>query len=324
MARRTATDSFFVRSHFPVPNLDAATHLIEVGGAVARSLTLSLADLRQLGQVTIDATLECAGNGRAGFTPPTPGEPWGFGAVSTARWTGVPLARVLERAGLLGSAVDILAEGADMGRPADASEPVHFARALPRAQALAPETLLALEMNGSPLTPLHGAPVRLLVPGWYGMASVEWVDRIVALPENYRGYFHTRRYLYQTADGASVPVQRMRVKSAITYPLDGSSIGRGPALVRGWAWSGAGAVARVDVAVGGGAWQGARLLGQPEPYAWRGFELQWEATPGRHALRARAVDASARCSRRLRWPTSWGTATTRSGLPRWRYDEASA
>jgi DMSO/TMAO reductase YedYZ molybdopterin-dependent catalytic subunit len=292
-ARLTNPGSFFVRSHFDVPRLDAGTHRIEVAGAVARSLTLSVADLRRLGLVSVDATLECAGNGRAGLTPPVPGEPWGFGAVSTARWTGVPLARVLDRAGLLSSAVDILIEGADLGQPADASGTLHFARALPCAQAIAPETLLALEMNGAPLAPLHGAPVRLVVPGWYAMASVKWVERIVALPESYRGYFHSRRYVYQIPEpGPSAPVQRMRVKSMITSPSDRSVLSRGPVVVRGWAWSGAGPVTRVEVAIGDGSWQDAHLLPQPEAHAWRGFELEWEATPGRHGLRARATDAS--------------------------------
>ncbi len=292
-ARLTSPGSFFVRSHFAVPRLDAGGHRIEVAGAVARSLSLSVVDLRRLGLVSVDATLECAGNGRSGLTPPPPGELWGFGAVSTARWTGVPLARVLESAGLLSSAVEILIEGADAGRPANASGTLHFARALPRAQAIAPETLLTLEMNGSPLVPVHGAPVRLVVPGWYGMASVKWVERIVALPESYRGYFQTRRYVYQASEpGLSAPVQRMRVKSIITSPSDRSILTRGAVGVRGWAWSGAGPVTRVEVAIGGGDWREARLLSQPQPYAWRGFELEWEATPGRHALRARATDAS--------------------------------
>jgi DMSO/TMAO reductase YedYZ molybdopterin-dependent catalytic subunit len=292
VARLTAGSGFFVRTNFNVPTLDPSTHTIDVGGAVARALTLSVADLRGFGLTTIEATLECAGNGRATLDPPAPGEPWRVGAVSTARWTGVPLARVLERGGLLRSACDILIEGADWGRPAETGSPVHFARALPRAQALAPETLLALEMNGTPLTPLHGAPVRLLVPGWYGMASVKWVARIVALPEPYRGYFQTRRYIYETRGRDAEPVQRMRVKSLITNPLDGSTIGRGPAVVRGWAWSGTGVVTRVEVAIGSGPWQEARLLGQPERFAWRGFELEWRALAGRHTLRSRATDAS--------------------------------
>lgn len=294
VARLTSAGGFFVRTNFAVPHLDAATHRIDLGGAVARALTVSPADLRSLGLTTIEATLECAGNGRGVLDSPVPGEPWRYGAVSTARWTGVPLARLLERAGLLRSACDILIEGADSGRPAGAATPLHFARALPRAQALAPETLLALEMNGAPLTPLHGGPVRLLVPGWYGMASVKWVARIVALPEPYRGYFQTQRYVYETPRRREVaaPVQRMRVKSLITNPLDGSTIPKGPAMVRGWAWSGTGIVTRVEVAVGNGPWQEARLLGQPDPFAWRGFEFEWRAAPGRQTLRSRATDAS--------------------------------
>ena len=307
VARLTAPAGFFVRTNFAVPQLDPATHLINVGGAVARALTLSLADLHGFGVTTIEATLECAGNGRAALDPPAPGEPWRCGAVSTARWTGVPLARVLERAGMLRSACDILIEGADSGRPAEAPVPLHFARALPRAQALAPETLLAFEMNGAPLTRAHGAPVRLVVPGWYGMASVKWVARIVALPELYRGYFQTRRYIYEMPGQSVVePVQRMRVKSLITNPLEGSTISEGPAVIRGWAWSGTGIVTRVEVAIGNGPWQEARLLGQADPFAWRGFELEWRATAGRQTLRSRATDASGAVQREVAEPNRLG------------------
>jgi DMSO/TMAO reductase YedYZ molybdopterin-dependent catalytic subunit len=308
VARLTSPAGFFVRTNFSVPNLDPVTHRIDLGGAVARALTVSMRDLRNFGLTTIEATVECAGNGRGALDRPVPGEPWRHGAVSTARWTGVPLARLLERAGLLRSACEILIEGADSGRPAGTAAPLHFARALPRAQALAPETLLVLEMNGAPLTPLHGAPVRLLVPGWYGMASVKWVARIVALPEPYRGYFQTRRYIYETPgrEGVVEPVQRMRVKSLITNPLDGSTIAKGPAMVRGWAWSGTGIVTRVEVAVGNGPWQEARLLGQPDPFAWRGFELEWRATPGRQKLRSRATDASGAVQRDVAEPNRLG------------------
>jgi DMSO/TMAO reductase YedYZ molybdopterin-dependent catalytic subunit len=236
---------------------------------------------------SLTVTLECAGNGRTSMAPLPEGEPWGQGALGTAVWKGVPLAKVLARAGLRPDVVEVLIEGADgEGRK-------RFARSLPMSKALHPDTLLALEMNGAPLTRSHGAPVRLIVPGWYGMASVKWVSRIEALTEPFEGHYQRERYVYDLSDGrAPEPVTRMRVKSMITSPEEGTRVAPGRVVVQGMAWSGERRVVQVELAVDGGeSWRQATLLEAPRPSAWVRWAFTWEnAAPGRHTLRARATD----------------------------------
>ncbi|WP_224240560.1 sulfite oxidase [Hyalangium gracile] len=284
---QTPTASFYVRSNHPQPELPAATHRITVGGAVETAFTLGLAELSRGTLRTLTATLECAGNGRTSMTPLPEGEPWMQGALGTAVWKGVPLAEVLGRARLRSDVVEVLVEGAD-GQGSK-----RFARSLPLSKALHPDTLLALEMNGAPLTRAHGAPVRLLVPGWYGMASVKWVSRIEALTRPFEGYYQRERYIYDMANGqAAEPVTRMRVKSLITSPEEGERVAPGRVVVQGMAWSGERRVVQVEVAVDGGeSWKPATLLETPRPSAWVRWAFTWEdATAGRHTLRARATD----------------------------------
>jgi DMSO/TMAO reductase YedYZ molybdopterin-dependent catalytic subunit len=290
----TPTPKFYVRSNFPVPQLSAETHRIDVGGAVKRPMSLSLGELRQLGTRTITTTMECAGNNRISLAPLPSGEPWQGGAVSTGTWAGVPLREVLNRAELGDDVVEILVEGADHGAPKDGPGDIPFARSLPLEKALHPDTLLALAMNGEPLSPDHGAPVRLLVPSWYGMASVKWVRRVEALREPFGGYYQRSRYIYDYGDGtAPAPVREMRVKSVIVYPVEGETVGVGSVTVRGQAWSGDGEITKVEVTVDGGEnWQEATLQGQSGPYTWRAWTYEWKAAdPGRHALRSRASDS---------------------------------
>jgi DMSO/TMAO reductase YedYZ molybdopterin-dependent catalytic subunit len=289
----TPVASRFVRTNFAIPKLDHRRYRVEVGGAVERPIELRLVDLRRLPQRTVVVTTECAGNQRTSLSPLPPGEPWLSGAVSTSTFTGVPLAVVLERAGLRKDAIEILAEGADSGNtPAGETR---FARSLPAAKALDTDTLLALEMNGRPLAPAHGGPVRLVVPGWYGMASVKWVSRISALSAPFAGYFQTERYVFVEENGrVAQPVREMRVKAMFSSPAPGATVEMGPVLVSGRAWSGAGRVVKVEVAVGGGStWVEARLTGPEEKHAWRRWELTWVPVwRGRHVLRCRATDES--------------------------------
>lgn len=295
----TPSAAVYLRTNFGVPDPAAVGDHLAVGGAVGRPLRLSWDELRALPQRTVTATMECAGNDRLAVRPLPDGEPWHTGAVSTVAWTGVPLADLLGMAGLRGEALEILAAGADAGPRADAgtADPVRFARSLPREDALAPDTLVALAMNGEPLPAAHGAPARLVVPGWYGMASVKWLTRLDALLAPYDGYFQRRRYVYDDAEGVR-PVGRMRVKSAVVAPADGGRVARGDVRVWGWAWSGGGAITEVAVShaggshAGGGAWQTARLEPGASPHAW----TRWEATvrldvSGRAVLRSRARDA---------------------------------
>ena len=290
----TPAGAHFVRCNFDVPDLDPARHLIAVDGAVADAFTLAAAELPSLPQRSVTATLECAGNGRLDMSPLPAGDPWARGAVSTASWTGVPLSVLLDRAGLRDDVVEILVSGADRGTPAGAREETRFCRALPLDKALDPNVILAIEMNGRPLPTEHGAPARLVVPGWYGMASVKWVARIAALTEPFAGWFQRERYVYQVGRERR-PVDVMRVKSLIVAPEAGAGVARGRVEVWGWAWSGAAPVAAVDVAVDDGPWQAAKLEPALAPHAWRRFSaLVTLDAPGRHVVCARARDAAGR------------------------------
>lgn len=290
----TPTPSFYVRSNFAVPSPDSAGFKLRVEGAVRQNVGLSLDEIKALGSRTVRTVMECAGNNRLQLAPLPSGEPWHAGAVSAAEWTGTPLRAVLDRAGVKDGVVEILFEGADHGKPKDGPGDIPFARALPLDKALHEDTLLVHTMNGEPLPRDHGAPLRLVVPRWYGMASVKWLHRIEALTEPFTGYYQKNRYIYSLAGGAApTPVTTMRVKALITSPDEGATIAQGPYVVRGKAWSGEGEVVKVEVGVDGGDdWREATLLPSDGPYTWRAWEYQWTAdVPGRRALRARATDS---------------------------------
>jgi DMSO/TMAO reductase YedYZ molybdopterin-dependent catalytic subunit len=287
----TPSDRFYIRNNYPVPALTADTWRLEVGGAVARPFTLTLADLLALPARTFPATLECAGNDRTGFDPLPSGEPWGAGAVSTGVWRGTALAPLLERAGLRDDVVEIRFAGVDT--PPGEAPP--FVRSLPRAAALDPDMLLAYELNGEPLAPEHGWPLRLLVPGWYGVASVKWLGRIEALAEPFTGYFQAARYVMDIPGaGTRPPLQTMAVKSLITYPRAGATLPPGAQEIRGMAWSGDGAITEVAVSTDGGAtWQPGALDPPASPYAWQPWTFAWTPPgPGAYTLCARATDAA--------------------------------
>ena len=287
----TPTPNTYIRTNFGVM-APATPHVIEVGGAVDKPFRITLDELRRMPQRAVTATMECAGNDRLGMHPRPVGEPWRHGALSTIAWSGVPLPLILERAGVAPDAVEVLVTAADAGQRDDADGEVRFARSLPLADARRVDTLLALEMNGAPLTADHGAPVRLAVPGWYGMASVKWVTRIDVLREPFTGYFQRQRYVYDEPDGVR-PVDRMRVKSIITSPLDDATCGR-DLQVTGWAWSGDGTIARVDIGVDGGeSWIPAELGAASSAYAWTPWTVELALPrPGRFVLRSRATDSS--------------------------------
>lgn len=291
--RLTPTGQFYVRNNFQVPAIAPDTWRLRVDGAVMQPVVLTWGELQALPTRTITATLECAGNSRVGFSPLPEGEPWGLGAVSTAVWRGVALRAALQLAGLRDSVVEILFEGADSGRREGYDMPIPFARSLPVANALDIDTLLVYEFNGVALTPEHGGPLRLLVPGWYGMASVKWVVHISGLEEPFAGHFQSERYVLEEPGKPSrEPVGEMRVKSLITSPVSGATLTQGSHLISGTAWSGTGKIVRVEVSVeGAGNWQDARLIGEPGPYTWQQWELEWQPPhPGRYVLRARATD----------------------------------
>jgi DMSO/TMAO reductase YedYZ molybdopterin-dependent catalytic subunit len=292
----TPTPWFFVRNHFDVPQINLAAWQLRVEGLVERPREWTWEDVTSLPERTVFATVECAGNGRSFLEPRQQGVPWGAGAVAHAEWTGVPLWRVLEKAGLKPEATELVFEGADRGVEADHPEPMHFERSLPRTKALGPDTLLATRMNGELLEPSHGFPVRVLVPGWYGVASVKWVQRIVAVDRPFRGYFQTTKYTVQGLDGNGARtemVQAMTVKSEILRPRPGEVLGLGTCRLFGLAWAGEEAVARVEVSTDHGrTWQDAELIGPQAPYSWSLWEFLWEvAEPARYGLLVRATSA---------------------------------
>ena len=291
----TPTVRFYRRSHFPIPVLDPAAWRLGVGGMVHRPLSLSLPELIRLPAETLAVTLECAGNGRALQRPPAPGVQWGPGAVGTAEWTGPRLADVLARAGIRPGACEVIFGGADQGQAADGSpRSIRFERSLPVRDALESGALLAYAMNGQPLPVRHGYPLRLVVPGWYAVASVKWLTDIRVVAEPFDGFFQAVHYVYdwdRGGHGTPEPVREMQVRALITRPCAGQELPAGGVIVRGVAWSGAAPVARVEVSVAGGPWRKARLVGVPPAHGWQQWEyLASGLRPGEVAIRARAAD----------------------------------
>jgi len=286
-AWKTPNDRFFTVQHYNKPAIDAQGWKLKVDGLVRTPLSLSFADLRARPRQEVNFTLECSGN--HGF-------PWFTGGIGNATWAGTPVAPILREAGLLDQAKDVVFWGADSGEEAvrDAKVAEQFARSMSPADAMDPQLLLCYEMNGAPLPPLHGAPVRLIAPGWYGVANVKWLERIEAVPTRYEGRFMGRDYvtMRKAQHGADTVVRftsvgRVLLKSA---PAKVARTG-GQHRIVGAAWGGP--VARVEVAIDGGGWQAATLEeGVGDTFAWTLWSLDWGTpTPGEHTVTSRAVDA---------------------------------
>lgn len=287
----------FLLIHFDVPFVPAPENWrVEVCGRVREPLSLSLAQVRDFPARTLRVTLECAGNGRANVVPRWQTQPWEYGGVGTAEWTGTPLRHLLEAAGLEPGVREIAFLGADRG--VDARIEHAFGRSLTPALALDEDVLVAWEMNGAPLPPQHGFPLRLVVPGWYGMASVKWLARIEALDRPFDGYQQVGNYVYrQRREDPGTPVTTMRVKSLLAPPgipdwyTRRRTVEAGRVALAGRAWSGGGVpVVRVEVGIDG-AWTDAALDPPHGRYAWRGWRHAWDAAPGEHVLSCRATDA---------------------------------
>ncbi len=286
---------FFVRNHFDPPAAaDRATWEVSLDGLVARPLQWTFAQLAALPQHTVFATVECAGNGRSFLTEKAEGVQWGAGAIGHAEWSGVRVADLLRSAGLAPGALEIVFEGADRG--IEHGETMNFSRSLPLEKALHPDTLIALHMNGEWLEPNHGAPLRLFVPGWYGVASVKWLRRLTVIDHAYQGFFQTVKYSINrpTASGRQrVPLGPGAVKSEILFPRASETLGLGTTRIAGVAWAGEDTVTRVDVSTDGGrTWQAAHLKGVQQPYSWCQWECLWTvSTPGDYTIMARARTA---------------------------------
>jgi DMSO/TMAO reductase YedYZ molybdopterin-dependent catalytic subunit len=294
----TPADRFYVRNHFPMPDIDAVQWRLTVGGRVRHRRTYGLEELRAMRSQTRVATLECAGNNRSALPPPSPTPRRGLGAAGTAAWTGVPLIDILGHAGLTADACEVVFSGADRGHVDGRAETTCFERSLTLAEIVECGALLAYAMNGAPLPRQHGYPLRLVVPGWYAMASVKWLTNIEVLDRRFDGHFQTDKYRYEwLRDGQVIaePVRRQRVRAVITEPVAGQRLTRGDVTIRGLAWSGMAPISQVWVSVDEQPWQQARLVGPAVCDAWRRWELFVHLPqPGTTTVRARAVDHAGR------------------------------
>jgi sulfane dehydrogenase subunit SoxC len=282
--------------HYDIPTVDPRAFRLEVGGAVERPLSLSLDDLRARERVSMPVTFECAGNGRALLEPRPVSQPWLTEAVGTAEWAGTPLWPLLEEAGVGAGAIEALFSGLDRGVEAGIVQ--SYERALALAEA--GHALLAYEMNGGPLPPQHGFPLRLVVPGWYGMTNVKWLGRITLLEEPHQGYQNSVAYRIYDKDGEpGEPVSRMLPRSLMVPPGVPEFMTRerhldpGPVTLTGRAWSGRAPIAEVGVSTDGGAGFAPAELERPlGEAAWRGWRFEWDAPEGEHVLCSRARDAA--------------------------------
>jgi len=300
----TPPELFYIRSHFPAPKSELSSYQLRIDGAVGNPFCLSYRELREMPSETRVAILECAGNSRVFLVPQVDGAQWELGAVGNAEWTGVPLAALLERAGMKEDACEIVLEGSDRGTPKEPPVPpvpISYARSLPREKAIQPEVLIAYKMNGRDLRPDHGYPVRAIVPGHYGMASVKWLTRIHAVREPFPGYWQTSDYAYwDYLDGK--PIRRalgaIKLKSEIARPRVYETLAANQVCtVFGAAWAGETDVIEIAVSADGGrSWAEAEFLDPIQRYAWRRWKFDW-LTPkktGKYTLLARAKDANGR------------------------------
>jgi sulfane dehydrogenase subunit SoxC len=289
----------YVLVHFDVPHLDAAGYELVVDGRVRRPLSLTLDELRARPPVSVPVMMECAGSGRARLAPRPVSAPWHDEAIGCAEWTGTPLRGVLEDAGLLDDAVELLFTGHDRGIDQDVEQ--DYQRSLPIEEALREDVLLAYAMNGGPLPAPHGFPLRLIVPDWYGMTSVKWLRSITALAEPFEGVQQTLLYRYRRSpEDPGAPVTRKKPRALMAPPgipeffTRRRHVRAGRTLIEGRAWSGHGAVRSVEFSADGGrTWSQARLQPAESKHGWSAWSYDWEASePGDYELCARATDAA--------------------------------
>jgi DMSO/TMAO reductase YedYZ molybdopterin-dependent catalytic subunit len=297
----TPNESFYVRCHFPIPEIPANDWRLIIEGEVEAPFELNYEELRAMESRNIAATLECAGNNRIFLEPKAKGVQWGLGAVGNASWTGVPLAALLERARPKAGAIEAILDGTDEGEVDKTPTPagkISFSRSVPLEKAFA-DVLLAYEMNGEPLSATHGFPVRAVVPGWYAMASVKWLRRIIVTDRPFNGFYQSLDYTYWDRSGplpTLAPLTEQQTKAEIARPETGETIAADSVYrVHGAAWTGTGEITRVEISVDcGQTWNDANLLGEPVKNAWRLWEYEWRtpAAAGRPTIMARATDSS--------------------------------
>ena len=297
--RLTPLDRFYLRNHFDVPEIDVKAWRLSIHGLVEKPLSLSLADLEAMPQVKVEAVLQCAGNGRALLSPRIPGVQWRFGAMGNAEWTGVRLKDVLALARPKAEAAHLEYRGAD--KPTMSTTPA-FIRGIPMAKAMHPDTLVALEQGGKPLTRNRGQPARLVVPGWVGDDWMRWLTDIEVRSDEPKAFFYQTAYRFPVKPGApgeAIPADQMgpmtkvNVKSILGSLSDGQVLPAGKHELRGVAFSGEAGIDRVELSFDGGAtWRPAELQGPSTPYGFRVFRYPWKAEPGRQGIACRATDTA--------------------------------
>jgi DMSO/TMAO reductase YedYZ molybdopterin-dependent catalytic subunit len=307
----TPTKSFYVRTHFPIPAIDRNAWWLYVEGEVEKPFSINYQELMAIESVTAPVTLECAGNNRNFLETKVKGVQWHLGAVGNAEWTGVPLSILLDRANLKPNAREVVLEGTDVGVLEDPKSPpggLKFARSIPLEKARR-DVLLAYKMNGEDLPPEHGFPLRAIVPGWYAMASVKWLQRIIIIDRPFTGYYQTIDYAYwkktdyghwQRGEQIAelTPLSEMQVKAQIARPEEGEIVSaKSNVRVSGAAWACDADIAKVELSTDGGVkWNAAKLIGEPKSNAWRLWEFDWQtpSQPGKRTLIARATDSLGR------------------------------
>src|SRR3989441_173135 len=298
----TPTKSFYVRTHFPIPKIDKNKWRGRVEGGVEKPFDINYDGLLKLESNKITATLECAGNNRNFLEPKVKGVQWGLGAVGNAEWTGVPLPILLDRAKVKSAAREVILEGADRGKLEDPKSPpgdLNFARSIPLEKAN--DVLLAYRMNDVDLPPEHGFPLRAIVPGWYAMASIKWLERIIVTNKPFNGYYQTLDYAYWKRRGEIadlVPLSEIAIKAEIARPAQGEIISANSKVrIYGAAWTSDDEITKVEVSTDGGSvWSETKLIGAAKRNAWRLWEFDWKtpAKPGKQKLIARATDSQGR------------------------------
>lgn len=299
----TPTESFYVRTHFPIPKIDRKNWRLRLEGDVERPFEIGYDELLKLESRTVPVTLECAGNNRKFLEPKVKGVQWALGAVGTAEWTGVPLSVLLDRAAVKAIAREVILQGADEGELEDPKSPpgeVMFARSIPLAKARE-DVLLAYKMNDVDLPSEHGFPLRAIVPGWYAMASIKWLHRIIVTDRPFNGYYQTLDYAFWRRRGdiaELIPLSEMQIKAEIARPVEGEVVRANSNMrVHGAAWTSDGEILKVELSTDGGlTWSEATLVGESRPNAWRLWEYNWRtpAKPGSQTLVARATDSRGR------------------------------
>ncbi|MBM7651023.1 sulfite oxidase [Neobacillus cucumis] len=290
---------FYRRNHFTYPHFTSSFYFLPVNGMVHTPKTFSLQEIYSLPSKTIKAVLECSGDKREFFRPRVFGEQWEKGAISQGIWKGVSLRTLLQYTGLLDTAKEIVFEGYDYGERPGSNQIVNYSRSIPIEKALEPDTIIAYEYNNQPIPFKHGFPFRLIVPGWYAMASVKWLKKMTVIDTEFKGPFQAVDYVYypnKENDNGKYPVTTIHVNSTIQYPLNRQLLDTGMYQIKGIAWTGKGTITKVEISLDSGqTWDPCQLTSTFEKYSWVRWSYQWQAfKKGEYTIKVRATDSEGR------------------------------